>query len=133
MDQENLDAFLKINNKPSPQFIREIADKTLLIGLTSTVLRDAKFTSHAVYIDSDQVQWFKQVLNDHPSHKGWKVLVFTHVLPIGSGLKVLPENHVVNGCCWLNHSNEQESSQFNQLVPHHTWTKLSRFHYFPVR
>ena len=32
-DKENLEAYLRIHGKPSPQFIREIADKTLLVGL----------------------------------------------------------------------------------------------------
>ncbi len=39
------------HNKPTPQFIRQIADKTLLLGLGSTVFRDAKYTSHEVTID----------------------------------------------------------------------------------
>jgi hypothetical protein len=45
-DQENLELFLRAHNKPTPQFIRYIADKTALVGLTSTVFRDAKYTSH---------------------------------------------------------------------------------------
>ena len=30
--------------------------------------------------------------------------MFSHAPPMGSGLRVLQENHVINGCCWLNHS-----------------------------
>ena len=50
-DEANLEMFLRVHNKPTPQFIRQIADKTLLVGLTSTVFRDAKYTSHEVTID----------------------------------------------------------------------------------
>ena len=39
------------HNKPSPQFMRQIADKTLLVGMGSTVFRSAKYTSHEVTID----------------------------------------------------------------------------------
>ena len=37
---------------------------------------------------------------------GWRIFVFSHAPPMGSGLRVLQENHVVNGCCWLNHSSK---------------------------
>lgn len=122
-DEENLEMFLKKHNKPTPQFIRQIADKTLLVGLTSTVFRDAPFTSHEVTIDQDQIDWFEQVVKDHPSSEGWKVFVFTHAPPNGSGLRVLQENHVVNGCCWLNHSNESQCRKFIELVREHRCIK----------
>ena len=38
--------FMRAHGKPTPQFAREIAEKTLLVGLGSTVFRDAKYTSH---------------------------------------------------------------------------------------
>ena len=107
-DEENLEAFLRIHNKPTPQFCREIADKTLLVGLGSTTFRDAPYTSHEVIIDEQQIQWFESLLKAHPASEGYKVFVFTHAPPNGSGLRVLQENHVVNGCCWLNHSDEGE-------------------------
>mmetsp|Transcript_47784 Transcript_47784/g.108426 ORF Transcript_47784/g.108426 Transcript_47784/m.108426 type:complete len:209 (-) Transcript_47784:19-645(-) len=47
-DQGNLEAFMRIHGKPAPYFSRQIADKTLLVGLGSTVFRDAKYTSHEV-------------------------------------------------------------------------------------
>ena len=34
---------------------------------------------------------------------------------MGSGLRVLQENHVVNGCCWLNHSG-QNTARFIEVV-----------------
>ncbi|KAG7345452.1 calcineurin-like phosphoesterase [Nitzschia inconspicua] len=122
-DAANLEMFLRVHNKPTPQFMRQIADKTLLVGLTSTVFRDAKYTSHEVTIDAAQLAWFEQVVKDHPAEDGWKLFVFTHAPPNGSGLRVLQENHVVNGCCWLNHSNEAECRKFIELVREHRCIK----------
>ena len=114
-DKENLDAYLKIMGKPTPQFKRQIAEKTLLVGLGSTVFRDAVYTSHEVYIDDQQVAWFEDVVSTHKAEDGWKIFVFTHAPPMGSGLRVLQENHVVNGCCWLNHSSKN-TGKFIDLV-----------------
>jgi hypothetical protein len=97
-DKANLDVFCKLHGKPTPQFCREVADKTLLVGLGSTIFREAKFTSHEVIVDSAQIAWFEQLLKDHPAQDGWKIFVFTHAPPNGSGLRVLQENHVINGC-----------------------------------
>jgi hypothetical protein len=122
-DEANLAMFLEKHGKDSPQFMRKIGDKTLLVGLTSTVFRDAKYTSHEVTIDQAQIDWFEQVVKDHPSAEGWKVFVFTHAPPNGSGLRVLQENHVVNGCCWLNHSNEAQCRKFIELCREHRCIK----------
>jgi hypothetical protein len=115
-DQANLDMFMSVHGKPTPHFKREIAEKTLLVGLTSTIFRDAKYTSHEVTIDKKQLEWFEETIKAHPSDEGWKVFVFTHAPPNGSGLRVLQENHVVNGCCWLNHSNDVECRKFIEIV-----------------
>lgn len=72
---------------------------------------------------TEQMLWFEQVLKEHPSTEGWKVFVFTHAPPNGSGLRVLQENHVVNGCCWLNHSDEKKCSKFIELVREHRCIK----------
>eukprot|EP00588_Corethron_pennatum_P008503 CAMPEP_0194265992 /NCGR_PEP_ID=MMETSP0169-20130528/1041_1 /TAXON_ID=218684 /ORGANISM="Corethron pennatum, Strain L29A3" /LENGTH=584 /DNA_ID=CAMNT_0039006573 /DNA_START=64 /DNA_END=1818 /DNA_ORIENTATION=- len=122
-DQENLEVFLKAHNKPHAQFCREIADKTLLVGMGSTVFRDAKFTSHEVTVDDAQLYWFENLLKEHPSSEGWRVMVFTHAPPNGSGLRVLQENHVVNGCCWLNHSDEFKCRKYIELVREHRCVK----------
>lgn len=122
-DAANLQAFLHYHNKPTPQFVREIADKTLLVGLCSTIFRDAKYTSHEVIIDQFQIQWFEQLLIDHPAEEGYKIFVFTHAPPNGSGLRVLQENHVINGCCWLNHSDERNCRLFIELVRKHRCIK----------
>mmetsp|Transcript_16553 Transcript_16553/g.32650 ORF Transcript_16553/g.32650 Transcript_16553/m.32650 type:complete len:617 (-) Transcript_16553:435-2285(-) len=122
-DEANLEMFLREHNKPSAQFKRQIAEKTLLVGLGSTVFRSAKYTSHEVTIDDAQMVWFEEVLKEHPSTDGWKIFVFTHAPPNGSGLRVLQENHVVNGCCWLNHSDEKKCSKFIELVREHRCIK----------
>lgn len=122
-DAENLELFLRAHNKPQPGFSRLIADKTLLVGMSSTLFRDAQYTSHEVTVDDEQMEWFEQTLIDHPSSEGWKVFVFTHAPPNGSGLRVLQENHVVNGCCWLNHSNDAKCRKFIELVREHRCMK----------
>lgn len=114
-DEANLDAFLKAFDKPAPYFKRLIAKKTLLLGLGSTVFRDAVYTSHEVYIDDAQVDWFEKTVKECPASEGWRILVFSHAPPMGSGLRVLQENHVVNGCCWLNHSSKN-TARFIQIV-----------------
>ena len=58
-DESNLEAYLNILGKPTPQFCREIAPKTLLIGLGSVLFRDAIYTSHEVVIDDAQIKWFE--------------------------------------------------------------------------
>jgi len=103
-DQENLEVFMKIMGKETPQFCHEVAPKTLLVGLGSTVFRDATYTSHEVFVDAEQVAWFENLVATHPAEEDWKIFCFSHAPPIGSGLRVLQENHVVNGCCWLNHN-----------------------------
>uniref|UniRef100_A0A7S2HR38 Calcineurin-like phosphoesterase domain-containing protein n=1 Tax=Helicotheca tamesis TaxID=374047 RepID=A0A7S2HR38_9STRA len=115
-DEENLKMFLDVHGKPTPHFSRLIADKTLLVGMTSTVFRDAQYTSHEVTVDDAQMAWFEETVKSHPASEGWKVIVFTHAPPNGSGLRVLQENHVVNGCCWLNHSNDAKCRKFIEIV-----------------
>lgn len=122
-DEENLEMFLNSHGKPTPHFMREIAEKTLLVGMSSTVFRSAKYTSHEVTVDDEQMAWFEQTLKDHPSTDGWKIFVFTHAPPNGSGLRVLQENHVVNGCCWLNHSDDKKCRKFIELVREHRCVK----------
>uniref|UniRef100_A0A7S2S2N5 Calcineurin-like phosphoesterase domain-containing protein n=1 Tax=Rhizochromulina marina TaxID=1034831 RepID=A0A7S2S2N5_9STRA len=122
-DRDNLEMYLRVHNKETPNFCREIADKTLLVGMGSTVFRDAVYTSHEVTIDQQQIDWFEKLVKDHPAEDGWKVFVFTHAPPNGSGLRVLQENHVVNGCCWLNHSNEKQCKKFIELVREHRCIK----------
>lgn len=123
-DAENLAAYLQAFDKPTPYFKRLIARKTLLVGLGSTVFRDAIYTSHEVYIDEPQIEWFENTIKQCPAEEGWRVLVFSHSPPMGSGLRVLQENHVVNGCCWLNHSSKN-TGKFIQIVRENPCIKVS--------
>ena len=115
-DEANMAAYLRILSKPTPQFIRQIAPKVLLVGLGSVLFRDAVYTSHEVVIDDEQIAWFEKTVQDHPAEQGWKIFVFSHAPPMGSGLRVLQENHVVNGCCWLNHSGGSSTRKFIEIV-----------------
>ena len=98
-DAENLEAYLHHLGKESPQFCHEIAPKTLLVGLGSTKFRDATYTSHEVFVDAEQVKWFEELIASKPAEEGWSIFCFSHAPIIGSGVRVLQENHVVNGCC----------------------------------
>ena len=81
-DESNMEAYLRILGKPTPHFIREIAPKVLLLGLGSVLFRDAPYTSHEVYIDDKQIDWFEEVVKTHPAEQGWKIFVFSHAPPM---------------------------------------------------
>lgn len=72
-DEENLQVFMKSHGKEQAQFCREIAEKTLLVGMGSTVFRAAPYTSHEVIVDDEQIEWFEDLLKTHPADDGWKV------------------------------------------------------------
>mmetsp|Transcript_6582 Transcript_6582/g.20500 ORF Transcript_6582/g.20500 Transcript_6582/m.20500 type:complete len:614 (-) Transcript_6582:161-2002(-) len=127
-DEENLEAYLSIMGKETPQYCHQVADKTLIVGIGSTVFRGAKYTSHEVFVDKDQCAWFEKTITDHPAEDGWRIFVFSHAPIIGSGLRVLQECHVVNGCCWLNHSggkngDPRTTTKFIELVRRHRCIK----------
>jgi len=115
-DEENLEAYLSKLGKKTPQFCHEVAEKTLVVGLGSTAFRSAVYTSHEVVVDDEQVKWFEETIKAHPAEDGWKVFCFSHAPIIGSGLRVLQECHVVNGCCWLNHNDGPTSRRFIEIV-----------------
>ena len=115
-DKENLAAYLKYMGKETPQFCYEIAPKTLIVGLGSTQFRDATYTSHEVAVDQEQLDWFVKTVEEHPYEDGWQIFCFSHAPVIGSGLRVLQECHVVNGCCWLNHNDPRASKLFIETV-----------------
>merc|ERR1719201_1159900 len=122
-DEANLEAYLKGLGKETPQFCHEVAEKTLVVGLGSTAFRSAVYTSHEVVVDLPQVAWFEETIKAHPASEGWKVFVFSHAPIIGSGLRVLQECHVVNGCCWLNHNDGPTSRKFIEIVRENTCIK----------
>lgn len=115
-DEANLDAYLRILGKETPEFCHEVAEKVLLVGLGSTAFRTATYTSHEVSIDTKQLEWFEKTIEEHPAAEGWQVFVFSHAPIIGSALRVLQTCHVVNGCCWLNHTDAVSSKKFIQIV-----------------
>mmetsp|Transcript_1292 Transcript_1292/g.3047 ORF Transcript_1292/g.3047 Transcript_1292/m.3047 type:complete len:595 (-) Transcript_1292:349-2133(-) len=115
-DAANLEAYLRLLGKETPQFAHEIAPKVLLVGLGSTQFREAQYTSHEVAVDQAQIEWFEKTVKEHPEEDGWQIFVFSHAPIIGSALRVLQECHVVNGCCWLNHNDKVNSQKFIQVV-----------------
>ena len=115
-DKENLAAYLEHMGKDTPQFCYEVAPKTLIVGLGSTQFRDATYTSHEVAVDAEQLKWFTKTIEEHPYEDGWQIFCFSHAPVIGSGLRVLQECHVVNGCCWLNHNDPVASKLFINTV-----------------
>ena len=122
-DEANLEAYLNVLGKKTPQFCHEVAEKTLVVGLGSTAFRSAKYTSHEVVVDDEQIAWFEETIKSHPASEGWKIFVFSHAPIIGSGLRVLQECHVVNGCCWLNHNDGPVSRKFIEIVRDNTCIK----------
>jgi hypothetical protein len=122
-DARNLRRMMKLHGKETPQFCRRVAEKTLLVGLCSTTFRDAKYTSHEVIIDEDQINWFEDLVKKNPADEGWRIFVFSHAPPNGSGIRIIQENHVVNGCCWLNHSDERNCRRFIEIVREHRCIK----------
>jgi len=87
-----------------------------MLGVSTVRFRDAPYSSHEVHIDDQQLQWFEQIIKDHPNEDGWKIIVFSHAPIMGSGLRVLQNVHVVNGCAWLNHCSEDSRGRFLQIV-----------------
>jgi len=77
-DEGNLEMFMRVHNKPSPHFSRLIAEKTLLVGLTSTVFRSAKYTSHEVTVDKKQLAWFEDTVKSHSSKMDGSLL-YSHM------------------------------------------------------
>ena len=126
-DAKNLRRFLRAHNKTTPQFCRQVAEKTLLVGLGSTVFREAKYTSHEVIIDDEQIRWFEELARSKPAEEGWRIFVFSHAPPNGCGLRIIQENHVVNGCCWLNHSDERKCRKFIEIVRENRCIKVSGY------
>ena len=70
------------------------------------------------HVDDEQLSWFLDLLKGHPANEGWKILVFTHAPIMGSGLRVLQNVHVQNGCAWLNHCCERTRTFFEAVKEH---------------
>jgi hypothetical protein len=63
---------------------------------TKVQFRDAEHSSHEVVIPREQLEWFEGVCAAHAAEEGWRVLVFTHAPPMGSGLRVVQVRGVRN-------------------------------------
>ena len=83
---------------PSPNPNPTSYGQTLVVGLGSTKFRSAQYTSHEVVVDEEQIAWFEKTIADHPASEGWKVFCFSHAPIIGSGLRVLQERLLLDGC-----------------------------------
>ena len=92
-DEANLEAYLSILGKKTPQFCHEVAPKVLVMGLGSTQFRTAEYTSHEVAVDKEQIEWFVKTVEEHPEEEGWQIFVFSHAPIIGSALRVLQVPH----------------------------------------
>jgi hypothetical protein len=123
-DEQNLDAFLDCFGKPTPQFCKRVGDRTLLVGLSTVRFRSSPHSSHEVYVDGGQIEWFLDVVKSHPDREGWKILVFTHAPVTGSGLRVLQNVHVMNGCAWLNHGDASTRNLWIRTVLDNPQIKL---------
>mmetsp|Transcript_33909 Transcript_33909/g.79838 ORF Transcript_33909/g.79838 Transcript_33909/m.79838 type:complete len:355 (-) Transcript_33909:109-1173(-) len=116
---------MKCFSLDAPWWAKQVARRTLIVGLSTTRFRESPYSSHEVFISDEQICWFERTLQQHPASDGWKVLVFSHAPPMGSGLRVLQGVHIRNGCAWLNHCGTPEQSRaFLRLVREHSQIKL---------
>jgi len=123
-DEANLQAWMDCFGKNTPSFSRRIGERTLLLGLSTVRFRDAPYSSHEVYVDDDQLKWFRAMIESHPESDGWKILVFSHAPILGSGLRVLQSVHITNGCAWLNHCSPPDiRNSFVRIVRDHPQIK----------
>ena len=122
-DKANLQAWMNCFHKDTPQFCRQIGEKTLLVGVSTTRFRDAPYSSHEVYVDDAQLEWLQDVVQSHSAEDGWKICVVSHAPPMGSGLRVLQNVHVTNGCAWLNHCSSNRNF-FIRMVKENPQIKL---------
>jgi len=114
-DAGNIDAFKRVFGLRDDQatfWTKTLPNKVLLIGLSTERFRSASHSSHEVFISQEQRSWFKRELRAHPREDGWRTIVFSHAPILGSGLTVLQDVHLKNGCAYLNHSGDKETARF---------------------
>jgi len=93
------------------------ARKILLLGLSTERFRDAPNSSHEVYVSPTQLSWFEEQIASHPASQGWRTVVFTHAPILGSGLTVLQDVHLRNGCAYVNHGGDiEDARRFVEIV-----------------
>ena len=124
-DEENLQAWMSCFRKDVPYFSKQVGEKTLLVGLSTVRFRDAPHSSHECHVDDEQLEWFRDLVEEHSHYDGWRILVFTHAPIMGSNLRVLQNVHVVNGCAWMNHCSPPSiRSSFIEIVKQSPQIKL---------
>ncbi|GMI06776.1 hypothetical protein TrLO_g8057 [Triparma laevis f. longispina] len=111
-DSENINSFTSYfptsSISPSKPYWSSTHQNLHLIGLSTTRFRAALHSSHEVYIDSEQMNWFEDEVKGNLDKQ---VIVFSHAPPLGSGLRLLQDVHLRNGCAFLNHSGELGKAQ----------------------
>jgi len=114
-DEGNLQAWMDCFEKDKPYFAKQIGERTLLIGLSTVRFRDSPHSSHECHADDEQLEWFDTIVEEHSHEDGWRICVFTHAPIMGSGLRVLQNVHVINGCAWMNHCSPSRSIFINSV------------------
>ncbi|GMI04771.1 hypothetical protein TrVE_jg9395 [Triparma verrucosa] len=111
-DDDNIKSFTShfpsSSLSPSKPYWSLKKGSTLLIGLSTTRFRSALHSSHEVYIDSTQLEWFTSLVSENLDKR---VIVFSHAPPLGSGLRLLQDVHLKNGCAFLNHSGDLKTAR----------------------
>eukprot|EP00899_Mesostigma_viride_P000804 jgi/Mesvir1/10724/Mv13801-RA.2 len=116
-DAENLEAWRKIFGQHH-YWVMDLGP-AVCIGLSTVRFRSAPGSCHEVYIDPDQVNWFRKTLLQYGEKP---IAVFSHAPPIGSGLTALQNVHVRNRCAWLNHTSNP--AQFPAIAAANPQIKL---------
>ena len=93
-DEENLTAWHQCFQQHHC-WVRD-AGPAVLVGISSTRFRSNAFAHHEVYVDEQQLEWLRGVLETLEPEK--PVVVFSHAPPMGCGLKVINRLHVKNRC-----------------------------------
>ena len=102
-DEENLSAWMECFNKDTSYFSRQVGTKTLLVGLSTVRFRNSPHSSHECHIDDEQLEWFENIVDEHPDSEGWRIIVFSHAPIMGSNLRVLQNVHITNGMFSVKH------------------------------
>lgn len=116
-DEENLKAWRQ-TFKHRHYWSVDVGPATV-IGLSTTRFRSNPYSVHEVYVDDEQLDFFKSKLEEL---KERPIIVCTHAPIQGSGLKVVQTVHVKNRCAWLNHSSN--AATFIDLVSKYPNIKL---------
>ncbi len=115
-DEDNLQAWMDCFNKDTSYFSRQVGEKTLLVGLSTVRFRDSPHSSHECHVDDEQLEWFGNIVDEHPDSEGWRIIVFSHAPIMGSNLRVLQNVHITNGCAWMNHCSKESRGTFIDIV-----------------